>query len=115
MYYLTEEQYNKIAHLFPKPRGGKKYDNLTIMNAFLYVCKNGITWRSLPSEYGNWHTIYMVLNRWSRKEVLDTILQELIKEQIISMEETNCFSLDSTSIKVHPDGTGALKKRGLKQ
>ena len=24
----------------------------------LYVLRTGISWRDLPSEYGNWHTIY---------------------------------------------------------
>ena len=27
-------------------------------------------------------------------------------------EEVVCFGLDSTSVKVHPDGTGAWKKSG---
>jgi hypothetical protein len=57
----------------------------------------------------------MVINRWNSKGVLDKILEELTKEQIISMEDEKMFSLDSTSIKVHPDGTGAPKKRGVKQ
>jgi len=31
-------------------------------------------------------------------------------EQIVRIK-IEAFSLDSTSVKVHPDGTGALKKR----
>ncbi len=24
----------------------------------LYILRTGISWRDLPEEYGNWHTIY---------------------------------------------------------
>jgi len=34
-------------------------------------------------------------------------------EQVVRIK-IEAFALDSTSIKVHPDGTGALKQSGLK-
>ena len=65
----------------------------------------------LPKRFGNWHTIYTRMNRWSKSGVLDRIFERFQLEQIVRIR-IEAFSLDSTSIKVHPDGTGALKKTG---
>jgi hypothetical protein len=49
------------------------------------------------------------MNRWSKAGVLDRVFARLQQEQILSIRiEQVC--LDSTTIKVHPDGTGARKK-----
>jgi hypothetical protein len=53
------------------------------------------------------------MNRWSRNGVLDRVFTELQRAQIIRIK-LEAVSLDSTMIKVHPDGTGALKKTDLK-
>jgi hypothetical protein len=52
----------------------------------------------------------MRMNRWAKNGVLDRVLEQLQLEQIVRIN-IEAFSLDSTSVKVHPDGTGALKKR----
>ena len=84
--------------------------NLQLINAILYVTENGCKWRALPESYGNWHTIYVRMNRWSKNGVLGRAFAALQTEGIIQINvEVVC--LDSTSVKVHPDGTGALKKR----
>jgi len=44
--------------------------NLQLLNALLYVAEQGCKWRSLPERYGNWHTIYTRMNRWSKGGVL---------------------------------------------
>ena len=58
---------------------------------------------------GNWHTIYTRMNRWSKSGAMDRVFEKLQLEQIVRIR-IEAFSLDSTSVKVHPDGTGALKK-----
>ena len=83
--------------------------NYQLINAILYVAEQGCKWRGLPKEFGNWHTVYVRMNRWAKKGVLDRVFIELQKAQIIRVT-MSVLSLDSTSIKVHPDGTGALKK-----
>jgi len=65
---------------------------------------------ALPQEFGNWSTIYVRLNRWAKSGVLDRVFEALQKEQLISLK-IETASLDSTIVKVHPDGTGALKKQ----
>lgn len=111
---ITKEQYEKIARYLPKQRGNVSMTNLQLINAILYVTENGCKWRALPKSYGNWHTVYVRMNRWSKNGVLQRLFEALQRENIIRIRmEAVC--LDSTSVKVHPDGTGALKKADRRQ
>lgn len=109
---LTEAQYERIAHCFPKARGTLTYSNLEVLNAILYIAENGAKWRRLPESYGNWHTIYTRMRGWAKAGVLAKVFEALQQEQIIRVK-IEAASLDSTSVRVHPDGTGALKKTEL--
>lgn len=106
---ITKEQYEKIEKYLPRQRGNVSMTNLQMINAILYVTENGCKWRALPKTYGNWHTVYVRMNRWSKNGVLQRIFEALQLEGIIRIK-VEAVCLDSTSVKVHPDGTGALKK-----
>ena len=43
---------------------------------------------------------------WAKNGVLDRVFEKLQLEQIVRIK-IEAFALDSTSVKVHPDGTGA--------
>ena len=107
---LTQSQYELIAPHLPVQRGNVKIPNLQVLNAILYVAEHGCKWRGLPERFGRWHTVYMRMNRWSKSGVLDRVFEQLRKEGIVEVD-LDVVSLDSTTVKVHPDGTGALKKR----
>lgn len=106
---ITEAQYTRIEHCLPTQRGNVSMLNLNVLNAVLYVAEHGCKWRGLPERFGNWHTIYTRMNRWAKNGVLDRVFAELQRSQILRIK-LDAVSLDSTHIKVHPDGTGALKK-----
>lgn len=106
---LTVEQYKKIEHYLPVKRGNVKLTDFEVLKAILYVAEQGCKWRGLPAHLGNWHTIYTRMNRWAKSGVLDQVFEALQKEGIIRVK-VEAVSLDSTSVKVHPDGTEALKK-----
>lgn len=53
------------------------------------------------------------MNRWAKAGVLDRVFEQLQQSQIVRIK-IEAVSLDSTSVKVHPDGTGARKKTVLK-
>ena len=106
---LTATQYQQIEPYLPRQRGNFSLTNLQVLNAILYVTEHGCKWRGLPKRFGNWHTIYTRMNRWAKNGVLNRVFEQLQQQQIIRIR-VEAVSLDSTSIKVHPDGTGALKK-----
>ncbi len=70
-------------------------------------------WRGLPARFGRWHTVYTRMNRWSKSGVLDRVFEQLQWEQIIRVKLERVM-MDSTIVKVHPDGTGALRKGGVR-
>lgn len=111
---LTHEQFKRIEHCFPKPRGTLRYSHLEVLNAILYIAENGAKWRQLPKSLGHWHTVYTRMRAWSKNGVLARVFEALQQEQLIQFK-IEAGSLDSTSIKVHPDGTGALKKTARSQ
>jgi len=106
---LTQAQYEQIAPYLPVQRGNVEVSNLQVLNAILYVAEHGCKWRGLPRRFGNWHTIYTRMNRWSKNGVLDQVFEQLQRQNIVRVR-LEAVSLDSTIVKVHPDGTGALKK-----
>jgi len=110
---ITRTQFAQIEHCLPTQRGNVSLSNVDVLNAILYVAEHGCKWRGLPKRFGNWHTIYTRMNRWSKAGVLDRVFEQLQQSQIVRIK-IEAVSLDSTSVKVHPDGTGALKKTGRK-
>ena len=110
---ITEAQYLRIEPSLPRQRGNVSLSNLQVLNALLYVAEQGCKWRGLPKRFGNWHTIYTRMNRWSKNGVLDHVFERLQREQIVRLK-IEAVKLDSTTVKVHPDGTGALKKTDLR-
>ena len=111
---ITEAQYRRIETCLPRQRGNVSLSNLQVINAILYVAEHGCKWRGLPKRFGNWHTVYTRMNRWAKSGVLNTVFEKLQSEEIVRIK-VEAFTLDSTSVKVHPDGTGALKKTGRKR
>jgi transposase len=109
MMQITPEQYDKIKGVLPVQRGNVRVENIDFLNAILYVAENGCKWRKLPEKFGPWHTIYTRMRRWADNEVWPRVLEALKTELLIDIDIT-ALSLDSTSVKVHPDGMGPLKK-----
>jgi transposase len=110
---LTDAQYKLIEDCLPRQRGNVSLSNLAVLNAILYVAEHGCKWRGLPKRFGNWHTIYTRMNRWSKLGVMDRVFAKMQHAQLIRIK-VESVALDSTIVKVHPDGTGALKKTDRK-
>ena len=110
---FSEEQYARIKDCLPRQRGNVSIDNLRLLNALLYVLENGCQWHAVPSHFGRWHTVYLRLSRWSKAGVVERVFVRLQQEQILAIK-IEAIGLDSTSVRVHPDGTGARKKTAHK-
>jgi transposase len=110
---ITEAQYQRIVPSLPRQRGNVRVTNLQFLNALLYVAEHGCKWRGLPKRFGPWHTIYTRMNRWSKNGALEVVFEQLQRQQLVRIR-IEAVKLDSTTVKVHPDGTGALKKTAPK-
>src|SRR3954466_16265962 len=74
---ITEAQYAQIEGCLPLQRGNVSLSNLRVLNAILYVAEHGCKWRGLPKRFGNWHTIYTRMNRWSKSGAMDRVFEKL--------------------------------------
>jgi transposase len=106
----TQTLYDRIKHLLPKQRGNVEIENLVFLQALQYITENGCKWRALPEHFGKWYSVYQRFRRWIDKGIFDRIEQEL-RTQVIDREKLTVFALDSTYVKVHPNGMGAPKKK----
>jgi transposase len=87
--------------------------NLNVLNAILYVAEHGCKWRGLPKRFGNWHTIYTRMNRWSKRGVLDRVFEQLQQSQVVRIR-IEAVSLDSTILgrRHHGDEAQSRSIRG---
>ena len=111
MKWIAAKQYAKIHPFLLVQRGSVRNSNIVFINAVLYVMENGCKWCALQGHFGNWSAVCARFRRWSRSGVFKRLFAAL-REQDAVGEDADCFGLDSTSVKVHPDGPGARKKNG---
>ena len=89
--------------------GGIAQDNRLFINAIMFVAKCGIPWRDLPERFGSWNTVYVRFRRWAKQGVWQRIFKD------IADRDVKTLLIDSTAVRVHQHGAGALKKQGYKQ
>ncbi|WP_430907071.1 transposase, partial [Maribacter sp. 2-571] len=80
---LTDTQFETISSHLPVKRGNVRLSDHDVLNAILYVAEQGCKWRALPERFGNWHTVYTRMNRWSKNGTLDKVFEALQKNGII--------------------------------
>ena len=98
---ITRAQYEQIENCLPRQRGNVSLSNLQVLNAILYVAEHCCPWRSLPERFGNWHTIYTRMNRWSKLGVLDRVFARLQQSRIVRIR-LETVAPDSTVVAVIP-------------
>lgn len=106
LYYLSQEQLNKIKPCFPLSHGVARVDDLRVVSGIIYVIKHGLQWKDAPKGYGPYKTLYNRFIRWSRMGVFNRIFAYLAAEE----ESPEQLMIDSTHLKVHRTAASLLKK-----
>ena len=110
---VTDAVWHQIQSVLTtvKPKSGRppNQDDRMFIEAVLYGAKNGIPWRALPAEFGNWSAVYNRLKRWKNNGTWEQLWQKLETDNLSSFP--NCF-IDSTCVRVHQHAAGAPKKKG---
>lgn len=111
LFWLTEEQVERIRPFFPKERGVGRSDDLRVLSGIIYVIKHGLQWTDAPTDYGPRKTLYNRFRRWSENGVFERIFEELAKPQD---GEGNVLMIDATHLKAHRTAS-SLKKGVMSQ
>ena len=109
---LTDEQWDTIADLFPKPKatGRPPRDPREMFDAILWILRTGSGWRDLPSEFGPWGTAWDAFDRWNSDGTLDAGLDRL-RSTVIDVEELDeLWCVDGTVVRAARCAAGGGKK-----
>ena len=113
---LTDEQWNLIAPLIPRPKSGRRggrprtTDMRAVVNGILYLNRSGCAWRLVPHDFPPWPTVHDYYRRWRRdgtwKELHDA-LRENVRVEAGREASPSAAVVDSQSVK-----TAAPQKGG---
>ena len=107
---LTSLQWARISNLVPGKKGDRGRtgeDNRLFVDAVLWILRTGAPWRDLPRAFGNWNSVFVRFNRWSRKGVWENLFKVLSEDP-----DFEHVMIDATIIRAHQHAAGA--KGGLK-
>jgi putative transposase len=114
---LTDRQWRLLEPLIPpampggRPRGA---DMREVINAILYVLRNGVVWRALPHDFPPWKTAYHYFRAW-RLDGTWAAIQRALREQVRQAAGRDATPsaaiLDSQSVKTTEKGGLAATMR----
>jgi len=109
-FVVDDETWAKIEGLLPgkaTDRGVTARDNRLFLEAVLWRVRAGLPWRDLPSDFGNWNSVFQRFRRWAKAGVFDRIFERLSAEP-----DFEYALIDGTIVSTHQKASGA--KGGLK-
>ncbi len=69
---LSLGEWSRLEPLL-RVRRRSKWPLVELVNAVLYVLKNGCLWRDLPGDFPPWGTVYWYFSKWQDAGVLDEL------------------------------------------
>jgi transposase len=107
---LTDRQWRRVEPHLPaaKPAGRpRSVDRREILDAILYVLRNGVTWRALPHDFPPWRTVYHYFRLWRLDgtwERLHDALRDQVRAQDGREASPSAAIIDSQSVKTTEKG-----------
>ena len=113
-YPISESKFQEMIEPFIKKEQKKsgrptRVSHYNFFCGVLYVLRTAVSWRDLPEEYGNWHTIYTRYKRWSENGFFWRLLYWLQSSKQILIDTV---FVDGSIVPLHRHSGGALKKEG---
>lgn len=111
--YISEATWSKIF-LFLKNNSkvysGNEKSCKMFIEAIFWIMRTGAQWRELPKYYGNWNTVFVRFNDWSKKGIW-----EEFNDCCISDPDLEWVMIDATIVRAHPCASGYKKGQSEQQ
>lgn len=101
---LTDETWSKLRTMLLDARVYDKPGLRQTVEGMLFRMRMGCPWRDIPSEFGNWNSIFKRFNEWSRNEKIFLVFKLLSQDPDLEWE-----FIDGTVVKAHQHSSGAAK------
>jgi transposase len=88
-------------------RGVTARDNRLFLEAILWRGRTGLPWRDLPTEFGNWNSVFQRFRRWVRAGICERSFEGLSGDP-----DCEYALIDGTIVTAHQKASGA--KGGLR-
>jgi hypothetical protein len=80
-FHLTNEQWDRVADLLPVLSGGRPARHRRQhLEGLLWLRQTDASWRSLPTSYGDWRTLYACYRAWQATGRWQHLLARLNEE-----------------------------------
>ena len=109
LYWLTEEQMERLRPFFPKSHGKPRVDDRRVLSGIVFVNCNGLRWRDAPKEYGLHKTLYNRWKRWGEAGVFTRMMEGLAAANA----EPKTVMIDATYLKAHRTASSLRVKKGI--
>ena len=81
LYWLTDEQMERLSPYFPKSHGRARVDDRRVLSGIILVNRNDLRWRDAPKDYGPHKTPYYRWKQWSDKGIFLRMMEGLAAPQ----------------------------------
>ncbi len=108
-FVISDAQWAKMEPLCPGKKsdpGRTGKDTRVFLEAVLWIARTDSPWRDLPSEFGNWSSVFQRFRRWVKADVFKQIF-----DAVSDVPDMEYAMIDGTIVNVHCHGQGA--KEGL--
>lgn len=107
---LSDEQWRRLEPWVPAPKPGGRpasYSRREIVNAVLYLVRNGCTWRGLPHDLPPYRIVFHYFRTWQADgtwQLLHDKLRQRVRQQAGKTPKPSAAILDSQSVKTTEQG-----------
>lgn len=108
LFWLTDEQMDRLRPFFPKSHGKPRVDDRRVLSGIIFINRNGLRWCDAPREYGPPKTLYNRWKRWGDMGVFARMMEGLASEGT----EQKTVMIDATYLKAHRTASSLRAKKG---
>lgn len=108
LFWLTDEQMERLKPFFPKSHGKPRVDDRRVLSGIIFINRNGLRWCDAPREYGPHKTLYNRWKRWGDMGVFARMMEGLAS----GGGEEKVVMIDATYLKAHRTASSLRAKKG---